>query len=103
MSQAESLRKIAEDLNRIADRLDAELASIDPRLMNMTPLAGLGLSTRAHNCLGSGYLGQVKIFTVEHLTEMSAEDLLRRYNFGKASLMNVRWRLAERGLKLKGE
>jgi DNA-directed RNA polymerase subunit alpha len=58
----------------------------------------LALSVRASNCLESE-----KIYTVGDLVSRSPEDLLGVRNFGKNTLIEIRQKLAELGLKLRGD
>lgn len=63
-----------------------------------TPIEELELSTRTYNCLK-----KTKIFTVGDIIEKSAEELLEIRNFGETSLEEIRQKLKERNLKLKGD
>ncbi len=62
------------------------------------PIVELALSVRANNCLEAE-----KIFTVGDLIQRSEDDLLQFRNFGKTSLLEVRQKLAELGLRLRGD
>ena len=55
----------------------------------------LGLSTRAHNCLE-----RENIETLRELAIKTERDLLEYTDFGKVSLLDVKKRLAARGLYL---
>lgn len=62
------------------------------------PIAELNLSVRARK--GTTKLG---VTTIYHLTRYAADDLMEVRNFGAVSLQEVREKLAEHGLTLKGE
>jgi DNA-directed RNA polymerase subunit alpha len=62
------------------------------------PIVDLALSVRASNCLESE-----KITTVGELIARSPEDLLAVRNFGKNTLTEIRQKLAELGMKLRGD
>jgi DNA-directed RNA polymerase subunit alpha len=62
------------------------------------PITELSLSVRARKCTT-----KLGITTVGELVRRTAEDLMECKNFGVTSLNEVREKLAERGLKLRGE
>ena len=62
------------------------------------PISALGLALRASWCLDAS-----GVATVGDLCRRSAGDLLAIEQFGEATLAEVRGRLAERGLALRGE
>ena len=79
---------------------EAEVAepSADEQEIHSLPIGDLNLSVRAKKCttkLGIGTIGD--------LVRRTAEDLLECKNFGVTSLNEVREKLAERGLKLRGD
>jgi hypothetical protein len=61
-------------------------------------LAKLELSVRATGCLKAAGFA-----TMGELLQHTSEDLLSLRNFGETDLKEVRGKLAERGLKLKGD
>ncbi len=61
------------------------------------PIKELNLSVRAYNCLM-----REGIRTIGDLVRMSEQDLLLIKNFGEKSVEEVKARLAEKGLSLKG-
>lgn len=73
----------------------------DPNVL-ARPVRSLGLSSRILNCL-AGNSWDDPIITVGELIGCIAEDLLERRNFGNGCLAEVRTKLAELGLKLKGD
>lgn len=62
------------------------------------PITELNLSVRARKCTT-----KLGINTIGELVRRTAEDLMECKNFGVTSLNEVRERLVERGLKLRGE
>lgn len=66
--------------------------------VNEVPITELNLSVRARKCTTA--LG---ISTIGGLIRHTAKDLMARKNFGVTSLKEVREKLAEYNLKLKGE
>ena len=62
------------------------------------PVTELNLSVRARKCTT-----KLGIMTIGELVRRTAEDLMECKNFGVTSLNEVRERLGERGLKLRGE
>ena len=74
-----------------------EPAADDQELLGL-PIGELNLSVRARKCTT-----KLGIVTVGDLARRTAEDLLECKNFGVTSLNEVREKLAERGLKLRGE
>ena len=64
---------------------------------NTTPIAELGLSVRAVNCLESAGLS-----TVGDLCDQSEQDLLKIRSFGKTTLKEIRRKLEDLGLSLSG-
>lgn len=63
-----------------------------------TPIADLNLSVRARRCVTT-----LAIATAGELAEKTASELLACKNFGATSLKEIREKLANLGLKLKGE
>jgi DNA-directed RNA polymerase subunit alpha len=66
--------------------------------INSLPINELNLSVRARKCTT-----KLGINTIGDLVRRTAEDLLECKNFGVTSLNEVREKLTERGLKLRGE
>ncbi|HEU4754070.1 MAG TPA: DNA-directed RNA polymerase subunit alpha C-terminal domain-containing protein, partial [Armatimonadota bacterium] len=69
-----------------ASRLPGRLAQLTPAHLQ-APVEDLGLGTRAYRCLR-------KLGTVEAVLQEREDLLLTRRNFGRASLADVRRRLA---------
>lgn len=60
------------------------------------PLDALGLSVRAFNCVTSEGLS-----TIGQLCARSPEELLEHRSFGETTLLEVKERLAEHGLRMR--
>ena len=92
-------------LGQIAEPLAAEEAepapvepSEDEQQIHALPITELNLSVRARKCTT-----KLGITTIGDLVRRTAEDLLECKNFGVTSLNEVREKLAERNLKLRGD
>jgi DNA-directed RNA polymerase subunit alpha len=70
----------------------------DQQEMHALPITELNLSVRARKCTT-----KLGITTIGDLVRRTAEDLLECKNFGVTSLNEVREKLTERGLKLRGD
>ncbi len=70
----------------------------DQQEMHGLPITELNLSVRARKCTT-----KLGLATIGDLVRRTAEDLLECKNFGVTSLNEVREKLAERGLKLRGD
>jgi DNA-directed RNA polymerase subunit alpha len=70
----------------------------DDQEMHGLPITDLNLSVRARKCTT-----KLGITTIGDLIRRTAEDLLECKNFGVTSLNEVREKLTERGLKLRGD
>ena len=70
----------------------------DEQEANALPIGELNLSVRARKCTT-----KLGLTTIGDLIRRTAEDLLECKNFGVTSLNEVREKLAERGLKLRGD
>ncbi len=75
-----------------------EAASADEQEIYSQPITELNLSVRARKCTT-----KLGINTIGDLVRRTAEDLLECKNFGVTSLNEVREKLTERGLKLRGD
>jgi DNA-directed RNA polymerase subunit alpha len=73
-------------------------AAEDQQEMHGLPITELNLSVRARKCTT-----KLGLATIGDLVRRTAEDLLECKNFGVTSLNEVREKLAERGLKLRGD
>ena len=70
----------------------------DEQLLMNKPLTFLDLSVRARKCMN-----RLNITTVGELIRRTADELLDCKNFGVTSLNEIREKLTEHGLKLRGE
>ena len=61
-------------------------------------IASLGLSVRSAKCLEAD-----EIYTIGQLVYYTENDLLKTPNLGRRSLNEIKEKLAERGLKLRGQ
>ncbi|MFM8415573.1 MAG: DNA-directed RNA polymerase subunit alpha C-terminal domain-containing protein [Planctomycetota bacterium] len=73
-------------------------ASEDQQEIHALPITELNLSVRARKCTT-----KLGIASIGDLVRRTAEDLLECKNFGVTSLNEVREKLAEKGLKLRGD
>jgi DNA-directed RNA polymerase subunit alpha len=73
-------------------------ASADEQEIYNLPIGELNLSVRAKKCTT-----KLGIASIGDLVRRTAEDLLECKNFGVTSLNEVREKLTERGLKLRGD
>ena len=80
-----------------APEFAAEPSADDQELLSL-PITELNLSVRARKCTT-----RLGINIVADLVRRTAEDLMECKNFGVTSLNEVREKLAERGLKLRGD
>lgn len=78
--------------------LELEHLSPDEQALLERPISELGLSVRARKCMV-----RLGIGTIGELIRKTADELLECKNFGVTSLNEVRQKLAELGLKLRGE
>lgn len=98
-SKGLSLGQIAQP-TAVSDAVEAEPVepSADEQEVYSMPITDLNLSVRARKCTT-----KLGIMTIGDLIRRTAEDLLECKNFGVTSLNEVREKLTERGLKLRGD
>jgi DNA-directed RNA polymerase subunit alpha len=77
---------------------EMEAPSADEQEIYSLPITELNLSVRARKCTT-----KLGIATIGELVRRTGEDLMECKNFGVTSLNEVREKLAERGLKLRGD
>ncbi len=75
-----------------------EEVSPEERAMLAKPISDLNLSVRARKCMT-----KLNIQTLGELLSHTGDELLECKNFGVTSLNEVRDKLTQMGLKLKGE
>jgi DNA-directed RNA polymerase subunit alpha len=98
-SKGLSLGQIAEQVAEVAaGEPETFEASSDDQEAHTLPITDLNLSVRARKCTN-----KLGITTIGDLVRRTAEDLLECKNFGVTSLNEVREKLSERGLKLRGD
>lgn len=78
--------------------LEAVEPSADEQEIYSQPITELNLSVRARKCTT-----KLGISTIGELVRRTGEDLMECKNFGVTSLNEVREKLTERGLKLRGD
>ncbi len=78
--------------------VEAAEPSADEQEIYSLPISELNLSVRARKCTT-----KLGITTIGELVRRTAEDLMECKNFGVTSLNEVREKLVERGLKLRGD
>jgi DNA-directed RNA polymerase subunit alpha len=97
-SKGLSLGQIAEPVAEV-EMVAAPLEpAADEQEIHGLPITELNLSVRARKCTT-----KLGINTIGELIRRTAEDLLECKNFGVTSLNEVREKLAERGIKLRGD
>lgn len=77
---------------------EVEAPSADEQEIYSLPITELNLSVRARKCTT-----KLGIATIGELVRRTGEDLMECKNFGVTSLNEVREKLSERGLKLRGD
>jgi DNA-directed RNA polymerase subunit alpha len=87
------------------DKAAAELPAFEPEFMSPDeqamldrPIADLNLSVRARKCMI-----RLGLNTIGELVRRTGDDLLECKNFGVTSLNEVREKLTQHGLKLRGD
>jgi DNA-directed RNA polymerase subunit alpha len=78
--------------------IDFGTVSPDEQAIMDRPISELSLSVRARKCMV-----RLGLNTMGELLRKSADDLLECKNFGVTSLNEVRQKLGDLGLKLRGE
>ena len=97
-SQGLSLGQFAPEQAAGEPMLPDHEPSADEQEVYSLPITDLALSVRARKCTT-----KLGITTIGELVRRTAEDLMECKNFGVTSLNEVREKLAERGLRLRGE
>jgi DNA-directed RNA polymerase subunit alpha len=93
-----TLGQLATATMAAAPEADLEEPSADDQQIYGLPITELNLSVRARKCTT-----KLGIVTIGDLVRRTAEDLLECKNFGVTSLNEVREKLTERGLRLRGD
>ncbi len=80
------------------ETVDTSHLSPDEQALLDRPMSDLNLSVRARKCMT-----RLGLTTIGELVRKSADDLLECKNFGVTSLTEIREKLVQAGLKLRGE
>lgn len=97
-SKGLSLGQMAEAPAVVEPEVEVVEPTADEQEIFGLPIGDLNLSVRARKCTT-----KLGISTIGDLVRRTADDLLECKNFGVTSLNEVRERLTERGLKLRGD
>jgi len=97
-SQGLSIGQYAHEKEPAEEPVDTSHMSADEQAMLDRPVSDLNLSVRARKCMT-----RLGINTIGELIRKSGDDLLECKNFGVTSLVEVREKLEEISLKLRGE
>ena len=97
-SKGLSLGQLATDKAMPEPFLEPESMSPDEQAMLDRPIADLNLSVRARKCMI-----RLGLNSVGELVRRTGDDLLECKNFGVTSLNEVREKLTQNGLKLRGD
>jgi DNA-directed RNA polymerase subunit alpha len=97
-SKGLSLGQMAEAPAVVEPEVEVVEPTADEQEIYGLPIGDLNLSVRARKCTT-----KLGISTIGDLVRRTADDLLECKNFGVTSLNEVRERLTERGLKLRGD
>lgn len=101
MLQAKGLslgQTAGESPSREPAAVEDDMFTPDEQLLMNKPLTFLDLSVRARKCMN-----RLNITTVGELIRRTQDELLDCKNFGVTSLNEIKGKLAEHGLKLRGE
>ncbi|MCO6455281.1 MAG: tetratricopeptide repeat protein [Pirellulaceae bacterium] len=97
-SKGLELGQFAFQSKEVETPLDTSTMSADEQAMLDRPIADLNLSVRARKCMV-----RLGLSTIGELIRKTGDDLLECKNFGVTSLNEVRDKLTQMGLKLRGE
>jgi DNA-directed RNA polymerase subunit alpha len=97
-SQGLTIGMYAHEKSVAEEPIDTSHLSADEQAMLDRPVSDLNLSVRARKCMT-----RLGINTIGELVRKSGDDLLECKNFGVTSLVEVREKLEQIGLKLRGE
>lgn len=92
------LGQFAHEKREPEPALEPIAISPDAQALLERPISDLNLSVRARKCMS-----RLNLVTLGDLIRKSADDLLECKNFGVTSLNEVREKLAQLGLKLRGD
>lgn len=97
-SQSLTIGQYAHEKEPGEEPVDTSHLSADEQAMMDRPVSDLNLSVRARKCMT-----RLGMNTIGELVRKSGDDLLECKNFGVTSLVEVREKLTQIGLKLRGE
>ena len=97
-SKGLSLGQLVESVAEVEPLGEIIEPTADEQEILSQPLSELNLSVRAKKCTT-----KLGIQTIGDLVRRTGDDLMECKNFGVTSLNEVREKLTERGLKLRGE
>lgn len=97
-SKGLSIGQFAHEKRTTEPPVDTSHLSPDEQALLERPIADLNLSVRARKCMV-----RLGLTTIGELIRKTGDDLLESKNFGVTSLNEVREKLTELGLKLRGE
>lgn len=92
------LGQFAHERPLLEQKFEPVAVSPDEQALLNKPIAELNLSVRARKCMM-----RLGVSTIGDLVRRSADELLEVKNFGVTSLKEVREKLAEYGLRLRGD
>jgi DNA-directed RNA polymerase subunit alpha len=93
-----SLGQFAHEKKTSEPPIDTSHMSPDEQALLDRPIADLNLSVRARKCMA-----RLQLNTIGELIRKTGDDMLECKNFGVTSLNEVREKLADLGLKLRGD
>ena len=93
-----SIGQFVHEKQESEEPLDLSHLSPDEQVLLERPIADLNLSVRARKCMT-----RLGLTTIGELIRKSADDLLECKNFGVTSLTEIREKLVEFNLSLRGE
>jgi DNA-directed RNA polymerase subunit alpha len=93
-----SLGQFAHEKKSADPPIDVSHMSPDEQALLDRPISDLNLSVRARKCMV-----RLGMTTIGELVRKTGDDLLESKNFGVTSLNEVREKLADLGLKLRGD
>ena len=97
-SKGLELGQLAHEKARVETTYEPEALSPDEQALLGKPIAELNLSVRARKCMV-----RLNITTVGELVRRTGDELLECKNFGVTSLNEVREKLTQYGIKLRGD
>jgi DNA-directed RNA polymerase subunit alpha len=97
-SKGLELGQFAHERGEVEPAYDVATMSPDEQALLDRPISDLNLSVRARKCMV-----RLGLTTIDELVRRTGDDLLESKNFGVTSLNEVRDKLTQMGLKLRGD